>query len=107
MIKVPQNGLDLVCRLALAEDHLRKPAADPTVEIHLGKTAGIDIRLGPDSQRGVGRGQRAGRNGIEQVCQLIVVHEPRHSPRGSGPAIDRSGCGEFSCNRLPGPPQPI
>jgi len=44
----PQNGLDLVCRLALAEDHLGKPAANPAVEVDLGKSPGIDIRLGAD-----------------------------------------------------------
>ena len=43
-------------RLALAEDHFGKPAADPAVEIHLGKSAGIDVGLGPEPKRGVGRG---------------------------------------------------
>ena len=87
----PQNGLDLLCRLALAEDHLGKPAANPAVEIDLGKSPGIDVRLGADSQYGVGRGERTGRNGIEQVCQLIWIHEPRHPPEGLSPR-DRAAC---------------
>ena len=48
-----------VGRLALAEDHLGKPAANPAVEVDLGESAGIDVRLGADPQCGVGRGQIA------------------------------------------------
>ena len=58
-IEGPEDRLDLLGGLALAEDHLGEPAADAAVEVDRGEPAGLLERGRPDRRDGLGRGELA------------------------------------------------
>jgi hypothetical protein len=63
----PHDRLDLLGRLALAEDDLGEAAARPPLQVDVGESAGLDEPLRADPPRGVRRGDRPGRHGFQQL----------------------------------------
>ena len=71
-----KDGLDLHRGLALAEDHFGKTAPDSAVQIDLGEAACIDIGMGLEPKRGIGRRQFPGGHRCQHLLELMRVHEP-------------------------------